>query len=132
MRSVYAVLICLGLSGCGQKPGEPPPTDKLVDELRGFYEKALEEAPDDPVEWAKEDIARFGDWEYRVVLLDGIDIARLESRLNDLGAERWEAFWVDSRDGELVIFLKRPTRSYLRNLPLSGLGKALSGGGSEE
>jgi hypothetical protein len=34
--------------------------------------------------------------------------------------------------GNLIVFLKRPTKSYLRSVPLSDLGKALSGAESDE
>ena len=131
LRLSYISLLCLSLLGCGQEPGEPAPTDKVVEELRSLYDKALEEAPDDPVEWAKEDIARYGDWEYRVVRLDDMGVGALEDELNKLGAERWEVFWLERSGKNLIAFLKRPTKSYLRSVPLSGLGKALSGAESE-
>ncbi len=103
-----------------------------MEELRSLYDKALEEAPDDPVEWVKEDIARYGDWEYRVVVIDDMGVGELEDGLNELGAERWEVFWMERTGGNLIVFVKRPTKSYLRSVPLSGLGKALSGAESEE
>ena len=132
LRHSYILLLCCSLLGCGQETDEPSQTDKVIAELRSLYEKALEQAPDDPVEWAKEDIARYGDWEYRVVVLDDMGVGQLEDGLNELGAERWEVFWMERTGGNLIVFLKRPTRSFLRSVPLSGLSKALSGTESEE
>ena len=132
LRHSYIFLLCCSLLGCGRETGELSQTDKVIEELRSFYEKALEQAPVDPVQWAKEDIARYGDWEYRVVVLDDMGIGQLEDGLNQLGAERWEVFWMERTGGNLIVFLKRPTRSFLRSVPLSGLSKALSGTESEE
>ena len=84
------------------------------------------------MEWAKEDIQRWGDWEYRVVVLPEGEARALEAQLNEYGEERWEVFWVDREGGNLKIFLKRPSKSYLRSIPLSELGKAISGDGSSE
>ena len=132
LRHSFILLLCCSLLGCGQETDEPSQTDQVIAELRSLYEKALEQAPDDPVEWAKEDIARYGDWEYRVVVLDDMGVGQLEDGLNELGAERWEVFWMERTGGNLIVFLKRPTKSYLRSMPLSGLGKALSGAESDE
>ncbi len=92
LRHSFILLLCCSLLGCGQQTDEPSQTDKVIAELRSLYEKALEQAPDDPVEWAKEDIARYGDWEYRVAVLDDMGVDQLEYGLNQLGAERWEVF----------------------------------------
>jgi hypothetical protein len=132
LRHSYIFLLCCSLLGCGQETDDPSQTDKVIAELRSLYENALKQAPDAPVEWAKEDIARYGDWEYRVVGLDDMGVGQLEDGLNQLGAERWEVFWMEHTGGNLIVFLKRPTKSYLRSVPLSGLGKALSGAESEE
>ena len=132
LRHSYILLLCFSLLGCSQEPGEPSQMGKVIEELRSLYDKALEQAPDDPVEWAKEDIARYGNWEYRVVMLDDMRVGELEDGLNQLGAERWEVFWMERTGGNLIVFLKRPTKSYLRSVPLSDLGKALSGAESDE
>jgi hypothetical protein len=132
LRHRYILLLCFSLLGCSQETDEPSQADKVIEELRGLYEKALEHAPNDPIEWAKEDIARYGDWEYRVAVLDDMGVDQLEYGLNQLGAERWEVFWMERTGGNLLVFLKRPTRSFLRSVPLSGLSKALSGTESEE
>ncbi len=132
LRHSCILLLCFSLLGCGQEPGEPSQTDKVMEQLRSLYDKALEQAPDDPVEWAKEDIARYGNWEYRVVMLDDMRVGELEDGLNQLGAERWEVFWMERTGGNLIVFLKRPTTSYHRSVPLSDLGKALSGAEYDE
>jgi hypothetical protein len=126
------MLIAVAVLGCDKRPGEDSQADRVMEELRGLYEKALEEAPEDAVEWAKEDIGRYGDWEYRVVVIPEEAGEALETRLNELGAERWEVFWMERAGADLRLFLKRPAKSYLRSVPLSGLGTAISGGESEE
>lgn len=129
-RQIFFLVLCAGLMACGQEPGEPSQADQAIEELRSLYEKALEEAPDDPVEWAKEDISRYGDWEYRVVVIADNEPHTLEAEFNELGSERWEVFWMERSGGDLRLFLKRPSKSYLRSVPLSGLGNVLGSGES--
>ena len=131
MRWMASLVLAVFMVGCGQTPGEPSPADKALEELRSLYERALEEAPEDPVGWAKEDLSRFGDWEYRIVEIEDDSPDALEQQLNELGTERWEAFWVERTAQGLRVYLKRPARSYLRSMPLSELGKAVSGAGTE-
>ena len=109
------------LTGCDDSTDRSI-TDQAVDELRSNYEKLQESydklrerAPDDVVEWAKEDFESFGDWEYKVLVLD--DPTKIETELNALGKERWEAFWVERHGQSLHVFLKRPTKSYLQAIP---------------
>ena len=102
--------------------------EQALEELQRFVEEARQRAPEDPVEWAKEDLARYGDWEYRVVTLAELEADALEDELNELGQERWEVFWVERTDQGLNLFLKRPTVSYLRAVPFSEIGRAVSGG----
>lgn len=131
-RFSIVMVIAVAVLGCDKRPGEGSQAERAMEELRGLYEKALEEAPEDPVEWAKEDIGRYGDWEYRVVVVPDAANDALETRFNELGAERWEVFWVERAEADLRLFLKRPAKSYLRSVPLSGLGKAISGAEPEE
>ena len=114
-----SLLSCLTafLIACGGEPGQPSQADKAMEQVKQLYEEAKKRAPDDAVEWAKEDIQRWGDWEYRVVVLPEGEAGALEAQLNEYGEERWEVFWVDRDAGNLRIFLKRPSKSYLRGLP---------------
>ena len=107
-------------------------------QIRDLYQRARsagERVPEDAYDWAREDISRIGDWEYQVLGIDEApgepgDDAALQARLNALGAERWEVFWIDARGDRLRVFLKRPARSYLRHIPFSTLGRWLHSGGS--
>ena len=114
--------------GCSEKePGtgdKRSPAAQAWKEIEKLYEKAKEEAgdttPGDIVDWAKEDIQRIGDWEYRVVTVAAAGDDVLVERFNELGRDRWEIFWVERfQGGRLRLFLKRPARSYLKSIPLS-------------
>ena len=132
VRTVLAVILGAFMAACEQGPGEPSKTDKALKELKRLYEEAKEKAPDDPVEWAKEDLRRGGDWEYRVVSLSAEEAEMVEEKLNDFGRDRWEVFWVRKENGAIIIYMKRPAKSYLRSVPLSEIGKAVSDVGSSE
>jgi len=57
-----------------------------------------------------------------------VEAAELAEQLNALGRDRWEVFWLDPAGSDLRVFLKRPVRSYLRQVPLSELQRLLPGG----
>ena len=128
MSKVVATVFALAfLTGCTQN-GESE-NENMLEELKDLVEQAKDNVPEDPVEWAKEDLKRIGDWEYLVVSLgDGGDGA-LETSLNEFGKERWEVFWMERSGAELRLLLKRPAISYLRKVPISEIGNAV--GGSE-
>ena len=120
----FAVLLgvaCM-FAACDREPGELSRTEQALEELQRFIAEVRERAPEDPVGWAKEDLERYGDWEYRVVTLADLAADALEQELNELGQERWEVFWVERTDHELSLLLKRPAISYLRAVPLSEIG----------
>ena len=114
-----------------QAPDEPTMSEQMKKQLNELYERAKGEAetvPDDVMDWAKEDVAKIGDWEYRLVTASAGDILSLEERLNEMGSERWEVFWIEQHsDSTLTLFMKRPARSYLKSLPLSQLRHLIPG-----
>ena len=123
------------VAACTRPAGDAltPPEDAdgieqntALEQIVELYEEALELAPDDPVKWAKDDIQRIGDWEYRVVVHPKAEPAELEAVLNEFGAERWEVFWVSETLTRITFYLKKPARSYLRMVPVSGISDALS------
>jgi len=133
LKLIQVSLLCIFIVSCGQSFDEAPKqADQALEELKNYYEEAKKMAPEDPVDWAKDDIQRYGDWEYRVVSIDASSNKEIEDQLNDYGKDRWEVFWVDDRDGALQVLLKRPAKSYLRSMPFSELGKAFSGDGAAE
>ena len=132
VRIYLGVIAAVFVVACDQGPGEPSQADKALQELKQLYEEAKEKAPDDPIAWAKEDLQRAGDWEYRIVSLSAENSGAVEKQLNDYGRDRWEVFWVREEDRSITIYMKRPGKSYLMSAPLSEIGKAVSGAGGEE
>lgn len=66
--------------------------------------------------WFKTDFQKIGDWEYKQVVLPLAEIATMEKRLNELGADRWNCFWVQTQGETLHLLCKRPAVSYLHKL----------------
>ena len=151
-KSIAAALFALAVAvGCEDLPDAPiagkdderprssPPEsqvheglESIQDQIRELYEKARrsgEDVPADAYEWARGDIEKIGDWEYRILRVARGDDAALEAQLNELGTERWEAFWIDPRPDGLWVVLKRPVRTYLRHIPFSELRHLIPGGG---
>jgi hypothetical protein len=77
-------------------------------------------------EWIEEDIKKIGDWEYKVLNIKHDDIDKLEQKLNELGNERWECFWMEKKEKEFLLFFKRPKLSYLQKIPQGQLFKLLN------
>lgn len=127
--SISCCLFGLGaLAACEAEPGGDAPLAPmdLRERIQELYETAREagdDVPSDAYEWAKSDIEKIGDWEYQIVRLDAESDAAILERLDALGSERWEAFWLEREGAELRVFLKRPARSYLRLLPISELSR---------
>ncbi len=110
------------------------PTEGLQRQIRDLYRQAQEageSVPTDAYEWARSDLQKIGDWEYMLLRLSSADDEAMQARLNELGADRWEVFWMQPLGPDLRIFLKRPVRSYLRHVPLSELSRIVPGGPSE-
>ena len=90
---------------------------RALEEVQRLYQQAKaagEKVPSDLLEWAREDLARVGRWEYRVAVLEG-DAAEVETRLNEHGAERWECLSLSREKGKWVAVLKRPMGSRLHH-----------------
>ena len=130
--SVSVVLLALFLAGSPTRAEEPPAEDKGIwSQVVALYEKAKESgetAADDVYEWAREDLEAIGDWEYRVERFSSPTPTELEEKLNKLGTERWEVVWIDRRNADLIVTMKRPSRTWLNKLPLGQLIKAAAGG----
>jgi len=106
-------------------------TQRALGELAAAYEGLsglLGQGSDEAVGRVQDDIENLGDWEYRIVELSNASPEALESELNLLGDERWEAYWVQPLADEVRIYLKRPSISYLSRVPMSTLLRMLSGG----
>ena len=96
------LLVPLALAGCASDPDSPPSSSDQVEALkervRELYRQAREsgqQVPQDALEWARQDVRRIGDWEYKIEELPREDPQARQARLNELGAERWEVFWIE-------------------------------------
>ncbi len=127
-------LVLMGaLVGCGSDPGSPTsPQDRLSalkEQVQDLYEQARESGqrvPKDALEWARQDLLRIGDWEYKIVDVPEESDESRQARFNELGAERWEVFWIEPAPGGIRVYLKRRSRSFLERIPLSDLRRLLS------
>ena len=89
---------------------------RALDEVQRLYQQAKaagEKVPADLAEWAREDLARAGRWEYKVLEHEG-DTDEMESRLNDHGRERWECLSLTREKKKWIAVLKRPMDSRLQ------------------
>lgn len=64
------------------------------------------------VDWVKQDWARTGTWKYKLATFAASDPA-LEAKLNDLGKEGWECFWVRGGQDTLIMFFKKPDKGVI-------------------
>lgn len=132
-----ALLLTAGVaaaqSGENEKKDEEEPG--ILDHIRTMYETAKEageQVPEDIYDWARDDIGKIGSWEYQVVLIPRTaGIPAMEKRLNKLGAERWECYWVEKVPDGHRMYFKRPSRSYLKSVPVSDMLKLLPLGGDD-
>ena len=128
-----AILITVFVSSAAAQNVERSRDEGIWKQVLDLYEKAREageQVPQDVHLWAKEDIAKIGDWEYLVTTVPISDLSNVQSRLNELGSERWELIWIHLVGDKTALILKRPARSYLMNIPLSKLLKLVPRGES--
>jgi hypothetical protein len=82
-------------------------------------------------QWLMKDLQNIGDWEYKVESFDLENPKDLEIRLNQLGADRWQCFWVQSKDSNTVFYFKRTKLSYLSKIPTGALLRIMADFGNE-
>ena len=134
------LLLTAALAGCASAPDLPASPDDRVAALKQrvqeLYQQAREsgqQVPKDALEWAQQDLNRMGDWEYKIVDLPREDPESRQTRLNELGSERWEAFWMEPAGNGIRVYLKRRSKSWLEKIPLSELRRLWpSGAGGAE
>jgi len=142
-RSLVVLLVVLG-AGIGPSGSllaqiettptaeEQSATDRALEELSTAYEGLaglFNQGSGEAVERVQEDIENLGDWEYRIVELPNDSAEMQEQRLNELGNERWEVYWVQPAPDNVRFYLKRPSISYLSRVPLSTLMRVIAGAG---
>ncbi len=134
------LLLTVALAGCASDPDLPAsPDDRMAalkQRVQKLYQQAREsgqQVPKDALEWAQQDLNRMGDWEYKIVDLPREDPESRQTRLNELGSERWEAFWMEPAGNGIRVYLKRRSKSWLEKIPLSELRRLWpSGAGGAE
>jgi hypothetical protein len=126
-------LLIVGLGGAPTLAQEPQTEETgLWNQVIALYEQAKdagETAAEDVYEWAREDLEAIGDWEYKVQYFANPNHIALEKQLNELGTERWEVIWIDRQGPNLIVTMKRPSRTWLNKLPLGQLIKVAAPGG---
>ena len=108
--------------------------EQVEDSFFGRIKQKFEKASQDNKElgeqvkgWVEDDIKKIGDWEYKLVLMDATeDNEKIEQRLNELGLERWNCFWIQPKDAQLIFMFKRPSISYIQKIPKGELLKILN------
>ena len=78
-------------------------------------------------EWVQSDWNRMGAWEYKVVQLSDSPAEKIEKELNGLGDDRWECFHVSKleENGPIMMYFKKPAKSYLKHVPLKDMMKLI-------
>lgn len=101
--------------------------NQAKDTTVGWYENARD--------WTQEDLKKAGSWHYRVVIIDKNDLIRhpesVQDTLNELGAERFECFWVEPLDDShtrMAFFFKKSGFSYLKSIPAQQFWRMLPSG----
>jgi hypothetical protein len=128
--SMLVATLCLVsvLSACENQSQESSAAQRTLDELQTRYDELLKDKVDVPVDWATDDLENIGDWEYRVIRLSYRSPEDLESQLNEFGNDRWEVIWLEEAPDGFLTVLKKPSTSYLSKIPLSELGRFITGG----
>lgn len=121
------LLLSQALSGCDSDTQSSSAAQRALDELQSRYDELLKDKVDVPVDWAAADLENIGDWEYRVVSLSYRSAEELQDQLNEFGNERWEVIWLEESPGGFLAVMKKPSISYLSKIPLSQIGRIVTG-----
>ena len=108
--------------------------DKGVKAATDKYAETFEEGKDlsgKSKEWLLKDLKNIGDWEYKVETFNLKNPKDLEIRLNQLGADRWQCFWVEGTKDGKTFYFKRTKLSYLSKIPTGALLRIMADFGNE-
>jgi len=72
-------------------------------------------------QWLSQDWKNMQSWEYKTIVLKATGEGSADDQLNQMGAQGWECFHVDSR----TFYFKKPADSYLRHLPFRDVIKLI-------
>ena len=133
---ISTTLFFLASSFLTMAEDEPKAEDKSYSEkLKEVYEKGLKGAKEKYAEtvgdgkkltgkskeWLLKDIENIGDWEYKVESYGPEQAKEIEKKLNVLGKERWQCFWVESNKKQKTFYFKRTKLSYLSKIPTGAI-----------
>jgi len=124
------ILLCFSF-GCSETGTSEPETneiDRYWEKVKELYQKAKEsgeKVPENMTDWVTEDIKKIGTWEYKIVYLDVEGESTWVDELNKMGNDRWECFWVEKKNKRLLLFFKRPRKSYLKAIPMREILKSI-------
>ncbi len=90
------------------------------DTFESLKESGLTSA-DNTSQWLTQDWKNMQSWEYKTVTLGNTEGGSAEEQLNQLGAEGWECFHVETGR----FYFKKPADSYLRHLPFRDVIKLI-------
>ncbi len=99
--------------------------NSVVNSLQEQFSKFLDQvySKQKPLsEKAQKEIEKLFTFQYKIVeYSDSLSAAELEKKLNKLGKERWDCFYVShikkNNQGKIRIFCKRKPKTYLRYVP---------------
>jgi hypothetical protein len=97
----------------------------LVHDLYKRAKESGEGVPADINDWVKQDIQKIGAWDYKIVTVDTNDPNAITEKLNALGRDRWECYWLENTETGKRCYLKKSARSYLRLIPAGDLLKLI-------
>lgn len=123
MKRISIIMILL-LSVANVQATDKEEQESYLEEARRLYEELMKgdkDLSEETKRWIKEDLKNIGNWEYKTVLVPHRDIKKTEEKLNELGKERWECFWIEQHKDGLVLFFKKPKISYLQKIPTGNL-----------
>ena len=104
--------------------------------IRNMFQQAKEAGTttaNNVVDFVKEDFAKLGSFQYASRTVTNEKPDQIVTMLNQMGAEKWECFWVDKRESETTLYFKKTPRSYVNSIPFKDMIRYLPelGAGNE-
>ncbi|MGB0578866.1 MAG: hypothetical protein ACPGVU_04105 [Limisphaerales bacterium] len=108
---------------------------KLIDDLTDSGKEATDKSKqmsEEAKQWVKDDFGKIGDWEYKQIVIHLNELPSMAKRLNELGKDRWDCFWVHQQGQDIHLLCKRPAISYLQKIGRVDIMKLIPLGGDKE
>lgn len=128
VSSIRFLMVCVlaACVSCGCTPTTDEITNKATETFNTTKDRVEKTAPE-IVEWTEEDLRKIGAWEYHQFEAKFAETSpeQILEKLNELGADRWECFWVQDIEDGVRFYLKRSKRSYLRYVPVGEVVRSI-------